>query len=360
METSRRQRCHVGLTSVAVTMLMLWLLLAVVLGSSSSMLFDSSQTQTRSPSCIPWLSQTDVRQLTTGMSNMTYLYDHLLPNIMVPRVSGTPGNAVVREFIKDEMTGLGWYVEEDQFRDVTPFGEISFSNVIATLNPSAANRIVFACHYDSKLLTGFVAASDSAVPCSIMLDTARWIGQLADRALSDGDIDFTLQMLFFDGEEAFVSWTSQDSLYGSRHLASLWQQSPDRNDPTAVNNLQNINFFTLLDLIGPSDTSFVNYYANTSLLFNRLVTIEQCLKRTRLMVRGHNRVIFKTRGVAQSVEDDHTPFIQRGVPVLHLISAPFPSVWHTVHDNLRSLNRALVNNFARILRVFIASLLTGS
>jgi len=29
----------------------------------------------------------------------------------------------------------------------------------------------------------------------------------------------TLQLVFFDGEEAFVHWTSTDSLYGSRHLA---------------------------------------------------------------------------------------------------------------------------------------------
>ena len=28
-----------------------------------------------------------------------------------------------------------------------------------------------------------------------------------------------LKFIFFDGEEAFVQWTSTDSLYGSRHLA---------------------------------------------------------------------------------------------------------------------------------------------
>jgi len=26
-------------------------------------------------------------------------------------------------------------------------------------------------------------------------------------------------LIFFDGEEAFDRWTSQDSIYGSRHLA---------------------------------------------------------------------------------------------------------------------------------------------
>lgn len=35
--------------------------------------------------------------------------------------------------------------------------------------------------------------------------------------------DVTLQMVFFDGEEAFQEWTSTDSLYGARHLAEVWE-----------------------------------------------------------------------------------------------------------------------------------------
>jgi len=31
----------------------------------------------------------------------------------------------------------------------------------------------------------------------------------------------TLQLIFFDGEEAFGEWSDDDSLYGSRHLAEL-------------------------------------------------------------------------------------------------------------------------------------------
>ena len=35
--------------------------------------------------------------------------------------------------------------------------------------------------------------------------------------------DTSLQLIFFDGEEAFVDWTDTDSLYGSRHLAERMQ-----------------------------------------------------------------------------------------------------------------------------------------
>ena len=33
-------------------------------------------------------------------------------------------------------------------------------------------------------------------------------------------------MVFFDGEEAFVNWTRTDSLYGARHLAEKWSNTP--------------------------------------------------------------------------------------------------------------------------------------
>ena len=36
--------------------------------------------------------------------------------------------------------------------------------------------------------------------------------------------DFSLQLIFFDGEEAFVRWTNTDSIYGSRHLAAQMAQ----------------------------------------------------------------------------------------------------------------------------------------
>lgn len=58
------------------------------------------------------------------------------------------------QFIKDEMRSLGWLVEEDTFRDRTPFGVVTFSNIIATMNPQATKRLVIACHYDSKYMPG--------------------------------------------------------------------------------------------------------------------------------------------------------------------------------------------------------------
>ena len=50
--------------------------------------------------------------------------------------------------------------------------------MVATLNPLARKRLVLAAHYDSKLISAdrnhgeFVGATDSAVPCGMLLDVA--------------------------------------------------------------------------------------------------------------------------------------------------------------------------------------------
>lgn len=61
----------------------------------------------------------------------------------------------------------------------TPYGPLPFTNLIATLNPLAKRRLVLACHYDSKYYPPqwhgreFQGATDSAVPCAMMLELAR-------------------------------------------------------------------------------------------------------------------------------------------------------------------------------------------
>ena len=73
------------------------------------------------------------------------------------------------------MAKYGWAVEEDSFTENTPLGRKQFTNIVATQNPKAIRRLVLACHYDSKYFEDFVfiGATDSAVPCAMLLDVAR-------------------------------------------------------------------------------------------------------------------------------------------------------------------------------------------
>jgi len=53
--------------------------------------------------------------------------------------------------------------------------------------------------------------------------------------------DVTVELVFFDGEEAFVHWTATDSLYGSRHLAKKMDEARVMVDrEVVVSQLQTI------------------------------------------------------------------------------------------------------------------------
>lgn len=72
------------------------------------------------------------------------------------------------------MQNLGWQVEVDEFTANTPIGKLKFGNVVARLNPRATRFLTLACHYDSKYTRegSFIGATDSAVPCAMMLHLA--------------------------------------------------------------------------------------------------------------------------------------------------------------------------------------------
>lgn len=87
------------------------------------------------------------------------------------------------------MKDIEWDVKVDEFESETPLGVRKFTNIIATMDPKAERRLVLACHYDSKLMPPvngkyFKAATDSAVPCAMMIDIAHSLQNLKKRSVS--------------------------------------------------------------------------------------------------------------------------------------------------------------------------------
>jgi glutaminyl-peptide cyclotransferase len=178
-------------------------------------------------------------------------------------------------------------VEYDTFTDQTPFGRKSFTNVIATLPIGITykkfdkslsdsykinhinNRVVFACHYDSKYFKNFdfIGATDSAVPCAMLLDIAKYLQNILPNEPQLSNLSRHLQFMFFDGEEAFEYWTATDSTYGSRHYASLLSTN------YSSKAFDTMDLFVLLDLIGGNRSQFLNYFPQTSHVYNLMAKI---------------------------------------------------------------------------------------
>ncbi|XP_023164070.1 glutaminyl-peptide cyclotransferase [Drosophila hydei] len=294
---------------------------------------------------------------TTQLADDEVHFNKSLEAILVPRVVGSRGHQQVRNYLVTSLKALGFQAEVDEFKQSVPiFGELTFANVIGYINPQAQNFLALACHYDSKYFAedpGFVGATDSAVPCAILLNTAKTLNNYLLQQFRNRN-DLGLMLIFFDGEEAFRDWTSTDSVYGSRHLVTKLAQT---RSPTATSKgpgtrrIDRIEVLVLLDLIGARNPTFSSFFENTDGLHSSLVQIEQTLRASG-QLEGNNKM-FLNRPAGGFTDDDHRPFLEENVPVLHLIATPFPANWHTPNDNAANLHWPSIRNFNRIFRNFV-------
>lgn len=258
----------------------------------------------------------------------------------------------------DSLRANNYHIELDEFTDSTPIGKVQFANIIASSNPNACRQLVLACHYDSKMMDGFLGATDSAVPCAMLLK----ISETFSKQFRDSSQSFKetlgLRLIFFDGEEAFDEWGPKDSLYGSRHLAEKWERQPSPPQCNGKNELSRIELFVLLDLIGAEDTSFVMYSIPLKHHYNAMQRYEKAYlaKAGLTSLQMRRDTMFKGRFVPLDfVEDDHVPFKKRGVPILSLLAHPFPKVWHTVEDNYKAIDFPKTRRVLHVLEEFVAN-----
>lgn len=109
---------------------------------------------------------------------------------------------------------------------------------------------------------------------------------------------------------------------------------------------------------------FRNYFDQTDAVYRACLAAELELKRLRLLSPVRRKMdiqyfsdSYPSAEGFKNPQDDHLPFLQAGVPVLHLIPQPFPAVWHTLEDDASAINPSVLNDYSRILRVFLTQYL---
>jgi glutaminyl-peptide cyclotransferase len=188
---------------------------------------------------------------------------------------------------------------------MTPHGRMRMANVVARLPGRRADVVAFAGHYDTKLFTSFrfVGANDGGSSAALLIELAR--------RLAKAPREYTVWLMWFDGEEAREAWTATDSLYGSRHLAAELERAGRL--PRAL---------VLVDMIGDRDLNIRRDTYSTPWLNDILWASAARL--------GHGKHFLND---PLPVEDDHVPFLKAGVPAALLIDFDFPP-WHTAGDTL--------------------------
>ncbi|RKP24589.1 hypothetical protein SYNPS1DRAFT_16968 [Syncephalis pseudoplumigaleata] len=300
-----------------------------------------------------------------GLEKLAVPNGAYLKPFLVPRPVGSEEHRQVQDYIRRTFTALGWHVEEDRFDDRTPLGVKTFNNIIVTKFPEATRQLVLSAHYDSLYFPPpnekrFIGATDSSVPCAMLVDIATSLNSRLDRLRGTGR---GLQIIFFDGEEAFVKWGPTDSTYGSRHLAKVWSAGSSRAASSANgaapprSRIESIEMLVLLDLLGVKDTILRDLQTTTTAQFKRISQLE---RRAAADAASDDDYYFRPYGefgFRSGIQDDHVPFVQRGVPVLHLIPPVFPEVWHQFTDNASALDEATIRHLTIVMRVFVADYL---
>ncbi len=232
-----------------------------------------------------------------------------------PRYMGSENHKKLERYILDHLKGD--QVEEDAFTADTVEGKFPVRNIIAKFPGTKDGIIAILGHYDTNYPlrnTGYVGANDGGSSTAILLEYAN---QLRGKK-RDG---YSVWLVWTDGEEAVRQWSETDSLYGTRHLAEKWEKD---------GTLKKIKALLVMDMIADADLDILRDTNSTPWLLD---LIYQAAERG-----GYQSHFYAYQGAE---EDDHIPFVKRGVPCADVIDIDYgynDVFHHTPQDTMDKLS----------------------
>lgn len=236
-----------------------------------------------------------------------------------PHWAGSPAIKQVRNYLINELTSYGLTVHQDAFTAQTPnpkFPTVEMVNLIAEIPGKKKEVVILASHYDTKWFPeeNFLGANDSGSSTGVLLELAR--------VLAKSNPEYTLWLVFFDGEEAMnIEWQGTDHTYGSTHLV---------NKLRAEEKLRNLRAMILLDMVGDKELNICRDESSTGWLKNIIYSTAEEL--------GYQKFFPEE---TCDIEDDHTPFLRAGVAAVDIIDfdyGPDNDFWHTQEDSLDKIS----------------------
>jgi glutaminyl-peptide cyclotransferase len=237
-----------------------------------------------------------------------------------PRPPGSPGSAEARRYIKAQLEAAGLVPVEQSFTASTPLGPMTMVNVSAVIPGARRDRVIFGGHYDTKLFREFrfVGANDGGSSSAMLLELAR--------VLKNRKNAFTIELVFFDGEEALVDWNGNDHTYGSRMYVEAAAKS---------GTLASLRALILVDMVADRQLTIRREAQSTPWLTDLIWAAAARV--------GHRQHFLDESAV---IHDDHVPFLEADIPAVDIIDLepsyarpgrPEPgsdTPWHTSADTL--------------------------
>ncbi|MFT3894817.1 MAG: M28 family peptidase [Anaerolineales bacterium] len=220
-----------------------------------------------------------------------------------PRSPETEGHAQLVEWMRSEIEATGWQVE---VQESEAMGH-PVKNIIAR-NSDEPPQIIIGAHYDSRIFADHdpdpakqtqpvPAANDGASGVAVLLGLARSLPKDA----------VPVWLVFFDAEDngRIDTW---DWILGSREFV---KNNPDIQ-PQAV---------VVIDMIGDADLNIYKERNSNAAITDEIWGVAQTLGYQDKFIPDYKF----------SMLDDHTPFLEAGIPAVDLIDFDYP-YWHTTGD----------------------------
>ncbi|HEY7647797.1 MAG TPA: M28 family metallopeptidase [Methylomirabilota bacterium] len=235
-----------------------------------------------------------------------------------PRPSGSPALDRTREYLASELGKVGVRTWTQPFVAATALGPVSTTNLVAEIPGLRTDVVLFGGHYDTKFYPRFrfVGANDGASSTAVLLELAR--------RLAIGPRQYTVWVVFFDGEEERDPESNRGALHGSRYFVEALARS---------GQIGRVRAAVVVDMIGDRELDIRRDSGSAGWLNEIVWTTAGRL--------GHGRHFLEE---TVSIEDDHVPFLRAGVPAALLIDYNYGRTpegrgfWHTPEDTIDKLS----------------------
>jgi glutaminyl-peptide cyclotransferase len=218
-----------------------------------------------------------------------------------PRIPDSLAHAETVNYIQEELTIAGWKAKVQK----TTWRGFAILNLIASRSDQSP-QIILGAHYDSRLLADQDSGPGRNAPVPGANDGASGVAILLEmaRTLPSGSIPTWL--VFFDAEDNGDLF-GRDWIMGSRAFVAELKTRPW----AAI----------IVDMVGDSDLNiYIERNSNPTLMAEIW---------GQASMLGYERYFIQT--AKYSMLDDHTPFLEAGIPAVDIIDFDYP-YWHTAAD----------------------------
>ena len=289
----------------------------------------------------------DIELHFNGDTAYTYVADQMSINTTHYRIPGTQGREDCAQYFINKFQQIDPTIKF-VLHNFT-IQSVECQNVLFKMNENYTNIVILGAHYDSRAKATkdsanpdlpVPGANDGASGCAVLIELAEVLYSRMD------NLSVQIWFLFFDAEDqgydlgaGIPGW---DWIEGSKQFVL-------DIDNFYNSSKEDFDAMILLDMVGGKNLRFINEQHSTSSLLNELFDTGRQLRYTSA---------FPSDPIVGSIEDDHVPFINYGIPSADLIIKFWnqPAEWpyhHTTSDDISQISNTSLEITGKTVEQFI-------